>query len=149
MQRLPDWEERLVRYLEPLHATPFEWGKHDCCLFPAGAVQAMTGVDPMAEFRDATGRARYSTAIGSARALRKYGAGTIAATIDSKLKRVPVSLAHRGDIIMNAGSLGVQWTMRGQTVAIMVGSEADREGLIRLPRVTWIEPVTWRVPYGG
>ena len=95
MHRLPDWEERLAAYLEPLRTRPFEWGAHDCCTFTAGAVEAMTGVDPMPEFRG-----RYTTAIGSARALRRYGAGTLDATLDGKFVRLDATLCHRGDLVM-------------------------------------------------
>jgi hypothetical protein len=65
MHRLPDWETRLAAFLEPLRLRAFAWGKHDCCIFTAGAVEAMTGVDAMAEFRG-----RYSTQIGAKRARR-------------------------------------------------------------------------------
>jgi hypothetical protein len=78
MYRKPDWEARLAAYLEPLRLRAFAWGQHDCCTFSAGAVEAMTGVDPMPEFRG-----RYSTAIGSARALSRFGRGTLDATLDA------------------------------------------------------------------
>lgn len=138
MHRLPDWEARLAAYLEPLHARPFGWGRHDCCTFSAGAVQAMTGVDPMPEFRG-----RYATAIGSARALRRLGAGTLADTLDRKFGLVPPSLAQRGDIVMSSRLLGICWG----GFLIAVGSEAGREGLIRIERAGWVDPRAWRVPY--
>ncbi len=138
MHRYPDWEARLAAHLEPLHARPFAWGSHDCCTFAAGAVEAMTGVDPMPEFRG-----RYSTAIGSARALKRYGAGTIAATLDGKFDAVAPALAQRGDIVMSAGLLGICWG----GFLIAVGSEAGREGLIRIDRARWVEPRAWRVAY--
>ena len=140
MYRKPDWEARLAAYLEPLRTRPFAWGRHDCCTFAAGAVAAMTDVDPMPEFRG-----HYSTAIGSARALRRFGAGTLAATLDAKFEAVPASLAQRGDIVMSSGLLGIGW---GATL-IAVGREGEREGLIRIERRGWIEPRAWRVQYGG
>lgn len=139
MYRYPDWEARLAAYLEPLRARAFAWGSHDCCTFAAGAVEAMTGTDPMPEFRG-----RYSTAIGSARALRRFGAGDLAATLDGKFEAVPASLAHRGDIVMSSGLLGI--CLGGFLVA--VGREGDREGLVRFDRATWIEPRAWRVQFG-
>lgn len=139
MYRLPDWDARLAAYLEPIRARPFAWGRHDCCTFSAGAVEAMTGVDPMPEFRG-----RYTTAIGSARALRRYGAGSLPATLDTKFARVPASLAQRGDLVMTDRLLSVAWG----AFAIAVGQEADREGLIRLDRGQWIDPIAWRVAYG-
>jgi hypothetical protein len=140
MHRLPDWEARLAAYLEPLRLRAFAWGAHDCCTFAAGAVLAMTGVDAMGEFRG-----RYSTAIGSARALRRFGAGTLDATLDTKFVRVGASLAQRGDIVMSGGLLGLCFG----PVLIAVGREGDREGLTRFPRATWADAVAWRVPFGG
>lgn len=138
MHRMADWDTRLAAYLEPLRLRPFQWGKHDCCTFAAGAVEAMTGVDPMPEFRG-----RYTTAIGSARALTRFGAGTLAATLDTKFATVPAPLAQRGDVVMTGGLLGICLG----TFAMAVGTEGEREGLIRLPRAEWIEPRAWRVPF--
>jgi len=140
MQRLADWEARLAAYLEPLRLCSFQWGEHDCCTFAGGAVKAMTGVDPMPEFRG-----RYTTAIGSARALKRFGAGTLEATMDSKFTAVAPSLAMRGDVVMSGGLLGICLG----TFAMAVGAEGEREGLVRLPRPEWIEPRAWRVPFGG
>lgn len=139
MNRLPDWEARLAAYLEPLRTLPFAWGRHDCCTFTAGAVKAMTGVDPMPEFRG-----RYTTARGSVRALRRIGAGTLASTLSGKFETVDPSLAHRGDIIMSDGLLGI---CLGPFL-VAVGSEGDREGLIRIDRARWSEPRAWHVRFG-
>lgn len=138
MHRLPDWDARLAAYLEPLRARPFAWGKHDCCLFAAGAVLAMTGVDPMPEFRG-----RYSTPIGSLRALTRYGAGTLDATLDTKFERVEASLAQRGDIVMSGAALGINFG----AFLIAVGSEEGRDGLVRIDRAAWDMPIAWRVAY--
>lgn len=140
MYRKPDWEARLAAYLEPLRLRAFAWGQHDCCTFSAGAVEAMTGVDPMPEFRG-----RYSTAIGSARALSRFGRRTLDATLDAKFESVPASLAQRGDIVMSGGLLGICWG----AVLFAVGREGEREGLVRIDRRAWVEPLAWRVQYGG
>jgi len=140
MHRLPDWEARLAAYLEPLRARQFAWGRHDCCTFAAGAVKAMTGVDPMPEFRG-----RYRTALGSERALRRYGAGTLATTLDRKFTPIGAALAQRGDIVMSGGLLGI-CTAGG---LIAVGAEGEREGLVLIERGRWTDPRAWRVPYEG
>lgn len=140
MYRLPDWETRLAAYLEPLRLRAFAWGEHDCCTFAGGAVQAMTGIDPMAEFRG-----HYATAIGSARALRKFGAGDLASTLDAKFERVSSALAHRGDIVMSAGALGI---CMGPFL-IAVGIEGEREGLTRFDRAAWADPLAWHVRFGA
>lgn len=43
--RLPDWPVRLEALLRERQARPFAWGVHDCALFAADAVQAITGQD--------------------------------------------------------------------------------------------------------
>lgn len=43
MIRRPDWLAELGRYLDAVRDRPFSWGQHDCALFAAGAVAAMTG----------------------------------------------------------------------------------------------------------
>ncbi|WP_138995712.1 DUF6950 family protein [Sphingomonas sp. PAMC 26621] len=139
MYRLPDWETRLAAYLEPLRALPFAWGQHDCCTFAAGAVKAMTGTDPMPEFRG-----HYTTPRGSARALRRFGAGTLPATLNNKFETVDPSLAHRGDIIMSDGLLGI---CLGPFL-VAVGAEGDREGLVRIDRNRWVAPRAWHVRFG-
>ncbi len=139
MYRLPDWEVRLAAYLEPLRLRAFAWGSHDCCTFSAGAVEAMTLVDPMPEFRG-----HYSTAIGSARALRRFGKVTLAATLDAKFESVSAPLAQRGDIVMTGGLLGICLG----AFLVAVGREGDHEGLIRIERSSWVEPRAWRVAYG-
>jgi len=139
MYRKPDWETRLAAYLDPLRLRAFAWGQHDCCTFAAGAVEAMTGVDPMPEFRG-----HYSTLRGSVRALRSVGRGDLASTLDAKFEAVAASLAQRGDIVMSSGLLGVCFG----AFLIAVGREGDREGLIRIDRAAWTAPRAWRVQYG-
>jgi hypothetical protein len=135
MIRHPNWEDRLAGYLEPLRTTPFQWGTNDCCTFAAGAVAAMTGIDPMAEFRG-----RYRTKRGAAIALGRIGTGTLSATMDGKLEPVPPALAQRGDVVMIDGGLGVLF---GSTV-ILVGAAGDRDGLVLRDRADATH--AWRVP---
>lgn len=67
MTRRADWQRRLREYLAERARTPFAWGRHDCALFTAGAVAAMTGTDP------ARGMRGYRTAAGGAKKLRAAG----------------------------------------------------------------------------
>lgn len=128
MTRLPDWETRLNNYVVECGGRPFVWGEFDCAMFAAGAVIAMTGDDPLAEFRG-----RYSTGPGSIRALKRYGAGTLEATFDTKFAACPISFARRGDLAFHEGSLGV---VMGP-FALFVGAVGDVDGLIRFPRASW------------
>ncbi len=143
MHRKPDWEARLAAYLEPLRARQFAWGRHDCCTFSAGAVEAMTGVDPMPEFRGV-----YRSAASSVRALRKIGAGDLARTLDGKFRSVTPSLAQRGDLVMHNGLLGSLLGICLGSVMVAVGQQDDREGFVLFAREEWVEPRAWRVEYG-
>lgn len=66
--RHQDWFAPLVEYLAGASAATFNPGTHDCALFAAGAVRAMTGTDFAAEYRG-----RYTTLRGGVRVLRKAG----------------------------------------------------------------------------
>lgn len=50
--RRPDWRVRLDAYVAAAWRAPFDWGSNNCGLFVAGAIEAMTGVDPAAELRE-------------------------------------------------------------------------------------------------
>jgi hypothetical protein len=137
MTRSPGWERLLQEYLDARRDTPFAWGTHDCCTFAAGAVEAMTGTDPMAHFRG-----QYRSAAGSVRALRTIGSGTLEATLDDLLGfSVPASLARRGDLVLSGGNLGV---CIGPT-ALFVGQEGETEGLVRIDRAAWGAAKAWRI----
>ena len=133
MQRLQNWEPALSGYIESKRNEPFEYGSNDCCLFAAGAVLAMTGIDPMEEFRG-----EYDSLKGSIKALKDIGAGDLKSTLDQKFQQVEIGLAHRGDLAFFDGSVGV-----------IVGSFAwfvSDDGLERVPRDMW--DCAWSVGRG-
>lgn len=133
MNRASDWEAALSKYINVMRHAPFEYGVNDCCMFAAGAVEAMTGVDAMAEFRG-----KYDSALSAAKALRDIGAGSLEATIDTKFSEVAISQAKRGDIALFDDSLG-----------IVSGSFAwfvSDDGLERVQRADWQK--TWSVGHG-
>jgi hypothetical protein len=59
MPRLKTWPSRFAALVDEVRARPFAWGSHDCCLWAASAVLALTGNDPGADLRHTyfTGRA--------------------------------------------------------------------------------------------
>jgi hypothetical protein len=98
--RFEDWHARLGAHIKAALKRPFSWGDHDCCTFACNGIEAMTGVDPMAELRG-----RYSTAIGAARALKSFAGGGldeaaehIAGLLHSP--EIPVLTASRGDCVL-------------------------------------------------
>ncbi len=104
MPRLPDWQPRLVRWLELSARRPFEPGRHDCALFLAGAVEAMTGVDPAAPFRG-----RYTTLRGGLRILRKAGFADHIALAAHHLREIAPRAARPGDglVVTTPGGLAL------------------------------------------
>lgn len=65
--RFPDWQSRLQAAIAARQHRPFEWGRHDCCLFVCDCIEAMTGRDPAADVRG------YSTDREAARLVRELG----------------------------------------------------------------------------
>lgn len=133
MSRVPTWEPRLHALIAGAMHRPFSWGSHDCALWGADVVLALTGTDHGAAFRGT-----YDDAAGAAAALRTHGAGTITRTFDRHLERITPGLAQRGDLVMigngRAGSIGVCMGALGWFVS--------DEGLISKPRPEWSR--AWR-----
>lgn len=125
MNRLPDWERLLSDYLASMHAAEYAYGRLDCGLFAAGAVIAITGIDPAGPFRG-----RYTTARGAARALRRYGAGNLEKTLDSLFERKEPAFAHRGDLVWNGEAVGVC----AGGYALFIAAEGQDGGLVRVQR---------------
>jgi hypothetical protein len=117
---------------------PFEWGRHDCCIFAADAIEVMTGVD-MAECLRG-----YTTALGAARRARLHGAGPADPFgVESWpalafLEEIPPSFARRGDLILvsSVHSRGARLAL-----SICLGHTAAVPGPDRL---TYLGPAHWR-----
>lgn len=92
--RRPDWRHRLVAYTAEVTRASFHPGRHDCALFAAGAVEAMTGVDYAAPYRG-----RYTTERGGVRILRREGYRDHVALAAHHLRqRAPGERAQPGDL---------------------------------------------------
>jgi hypothetical protein len=126
--RLGDWEVRLAVYLEAKAGESFAWGANDCAMFAAGAVEAVTGVDPIPHMRGA-----YDSEFGAARVIVEKGAGTLEGTIDSLFDECPIGFARRGDLVWNGESVGV---CNGH-LALFIGEIAGQAGLVASPRLEW------------
>ena len=127
-RRHRDWESRLVAYLEAASDRPHAYGRHDCLMFCAAAIEAQTGRDFAEGHRGA-----YRSAAGAARYLKRLGFRSIEELLDSVLSERPVAFARRGDIVLADGIPGL--CIGGE--ALFVGQEGAREGLVRRPRSEW------------
>jgi hypothetical protein len=100
MNKFDDWERDLSEYLASVNIA--ELGEAPCAKFVSGAVMAQTGRDIHAPFDG-----KYSTPIGAARALKKFGAGTLEATFDGLFDERPIGFAQRGDVVFYDDSVGI------------------------------------------
>jgi hypothetical protein len=133
MSRLPDWEARLCAYLAEVEARPYEWGQHDCAMFGAGVVLATTGHD-----FGAVWRGKYTSAASVAKMLRRRGFEGIEGPFTQALgEPVAPLLCRRGDVVSDGKSIGLLWHAGGP-VALFVGAEGEREGLVSMPVSTLV-----------
>lgn len=76
--RLYDWQLRLEAFARERLAMPFQWGRNDCALFAADAVQAMTGerlLPNMRGYSDVRGALRLIDGAGGLRSIACYALG--------------------------------------------------------------------------
>lgn len=102
LHRRPDWKPRLHAYLTACATRAFRPGQHDCMLWAAGDIEALTGVDLAAAWRG-----RYTTLAGGRRILRKAGFTDEFALADAYLPRAPLAYAAPGDLAAIEGDYGL------------------------------------------
>lgn len=130
MKRTPTWQADLAELIRSRHDQPFEWGAHDCCLFAADAVQAITGTD-----------LAFSRGYSARDALRMIDEhGGLRKLVSQLLgPEMPVCLAQVGDVLL------VESDSR-ELLAICNGATALAPGrgrLVTLPTSAWL--AAWRV----
>ena len=131
--RLSDWEMQLSEYVLSKKSQPFEYGVNDCCLFAAGAVEVITGENPIPEFIGA-----YDSLKTSIKALKTLGSGTLEKTMDAKFTEIQIGYAQTGDLAFHDGSIGV-----------IIDADAlfvSDDGLVRISRDNWTK--AWSVGRG-
>jgi hypothetical protein len=127
--RLPDWKARLTEYVATCARTPYALGQHDCALFAAGAVEAVSGVDPAAAWRG-----RYQTKEGGLRVLKRAGVTDHIAATAAALPEIAPAFAAAGDVacVMDEASGGLALgVVQGELVYVL-----RPDGLGLVPRST-------------
>lgn len=112
LRRLDDWPERLARLVEAEQGLASVWGKHDCATFFAAAIEAVTGIDPLAKFKP------WSSEAGALRVLAASGFPSMQAFTRSLFLEIPLAKARRGDLVFPANP------PRLAAPAVVVGTEA-------------------------
>lgn len=133
--RRDDWPERLAEALDAMAPRPFAWGRHDCTTAWADICQAMTDVDPMAEFRG-----QYADAAAAKEALERIGSNSLYHTMCAKFGApVRPALARRGDPLLveiQAMKVAGVRVAGGPALMTCIGTECigpTRFGAQRLP----------------
>lgn len=146
LRRTPHWATReLHSFLASRAKTPFTWGSNDCALFAADGIQAMTGADIAADFRN-----QYTDANGANTAIAKVTGvanGTVedaAAYCASKHGLVELKhplFAQRGDLVVleDSGRIIAGLVHLSGRHIVAVGEQ----GLKRLP-ITAVKRA-WRI----
>ena len=115
------WRQRFDALVAQRSRTPFAWGSHDCCLWAADAVLAITGVDLAAAYRGT-----YACAAGAARLLQRLGGlaalgqqvGPAIAPLQATVG--DVGLVQRSDRQMLAVCCGAGWLVPGTAGLVLL-----------------------------
>lgn len=91
--RHSEWEKRLVVVTERHLVTPCVWGKSDCLLTVADAIEAITGHDRAADIRG-----KYKSMTGAYKLIKSRGFKNMADVLSCMFEEIPTAMAQRGDI---------------------------------------------------
>lgn len=132
--RLQNWQIHFEKFIADNRKAPFVWGKHDCCLFAANSVLAITGIDYAKDFRNS-----YDSAISAAKLIAEFGGLDGVASKLLNAQPVPVGYADVGDVLLaSQEGRGLLAVCNGST---MLAPGLD--GLITLETYTALK--TWKI----
>ena len=98
--RFENWERRLNATVRKYERLPLKWGEHDCVLFAAECVHALTQKDPGLGYRRT-----YSDAAGALRLISEHGGleslvETALASVGIVAERIAPTFMQRGDVCL-------------------------------------------------
>lgn len=93
MRKRTDWRKHLVAYVSSINRAEFKPGQHDCALFAAGAVKAMTGENLAKSWQG-----KYRSLKRGKELLKERGFEDHIALAASFFEEVPALMAQVGDI---------------------------------------------------
>jgi hypothetical protein len=135
MNRHPQWDQRLVELVNKRGFMSHDWGQHDCLLWPAAAVEAVTGED-----FGAAHRGKYMSFASAYSYLKKLGFESAEQLLDSLFDVKPAAFAQRGDLVM--ADDGIPAVCVG-AVALAIGQQGETQGLYGVARDRWVK--AWAV----
>ncbi len=136
--RHEDWAQRLDVAIHAARSREFSYGAHDCWLFVADCVQAMTGTDYAADLRG------YDSKAKAYEIITKYGSQE--AMVCSLLgEPIHPALAQRGDVMLIQAELapGEHGESGGICDGVKIWTPKVSGGLRSFPRST--ARLAWRI----
>jgi hypothetical protein len=135
IKRHRTWRADLCAYLDRVSRVSFRPGNHDCALFAAGAVKAMTGVDLSQKY---VGEYR-SISEGMA-LIRAEGFESLASLVAHSFEEVPPLMASVGDLALVEGEDGQEalGVVQGPSIYVL-----RLDGIGRVPLEHGVR--AWRV----
>ncbi len=100
-ERLKNWEDALSDYLISKRKESFSYGRFDCAHFASGAVESITGHNPMEDVPE------YHSVLTSIKSLKSLGFSNLQEFIDDRFDEIPIGFAQTGDLAFYDGSVGV------------------------------------------
>jgi hypothetical protein len=97
--RQDNWAYTLGAYINAIHRTPFNYGRHDCGILAAGCIRALTGIDAMPAMS-------YTNALEAAQACKAVCGSPYLDDLIAYLAKehgwteVKPTFAHRGDLLV-------------------------------------------------
>ena len=96
-----NWRTDLTAHINMLRYEPYEWGKHDCCMWAASCVTVMTGTNLVP-------KVSYKDELGAARALKKLGVSSVLGLCEKHFGEPQhIATAKAGDlVVLDTGKQG-------------------------------------------
>lgn len=118
--RRDNWQVHLLEAIESARHVQFEWGKHDCVIFAASCVEAVTEQNPLTDI------APWTSKMTALRRIKEVGG--LEAWLDARYQRIEWHQAQRGDLgimdqqdglvlVVNAGHVWVGPSEEGLTTS--------------------------------
>ena len=114
-----NWQSLLFAEVRARKTTPFQYGKHDCCIAAADLIQTIMDIDLMKGLRG-----RYRSAAGAARVIKAEGFHTLESLLEARVIEAGGHLmcpAHvsMGDLVITDKALHDQ--LKGAAVGLCLG----------------------------
>lgn len=132
MIRLRGWEQALPAFTRAHMRTPHRWGAHDCALFAAGCVAAITSKDFAAEFRG-----KYDDEPSAMRLLDTLGCADVGDLASRYLPEIAPHEARRGDVVLIDGKLGPFLAIVDGRTAVGPAARGLTHSPVELARRAW------------